>query len=169
MKRIQKTIGLLIAAVMVLGLFSQAFAFGENGTQAAAAAAVNAGGVIDDATLWTYFEGGQVDENWYTEGYDDSAWKTGVGPFGDQSDSADGTVNEVSVGTRLEGCDGEANVPVYYFRTQFTVEEGELESIEKLTGVLEYDDAAVVYLNGQKIYEGSQNGGEIADLSLIHI
>lgn len=112
---------------------------------------------IDDSTVWAYLDNGEaVRDGWNAPAYDDSDWNVGVGPFGPAE-----TVNNVAVGTVLDGCDGEKSIPAYYYRTQFIVREGELKNIEQLVGSLEYDDAAAVYLNGEKICEvgEAEDGG----------
>ena len=104
---------------------------------------------IDDSTVWAYLDNGEsVQGDWTSFDYDDGDWKVGVGPFG----SAE-TVNSVSAGTVLNGCTGTNSISTYYYRTQFTVKEGERKNIKQLVGSLEYDDAATVYLNGEKICE----------------
>ena len=143
---------LLLAFVMLLSMVPAAFAedLGSSRTRTIS-------GMIDDSTVWSYVDDGSVnDDGWNTADYDDSSWKTGVGPFGWSQKGK--TVNNISVGTALNGCNGTANIPTYLFRAQFTVDENELSSIQQLVGVLEYDDAAIIYLNGTKIYEGTQNG-----------
>ena len=108
-------------------------------------------GKIDDSTIWSYVDDGSVtNTDWNTADYNDSGWKTGVGPFGSAT-----TVTGVPANTVLGGCTGQDNVATYFFRTQFSVEE--TSDITSLVGALEYDDAAIIYLNGTKIYEGKQN------------
>ena len=138
---------LLLVFVMLLSMVPTAFAedLGSSRTRTIS-------GMIDDSTVWSYVDDGSVtDTDWNTANYNDSGWKIGAGPFG----SAE-TVTNISAGTVLDGCTGEDNVATYFFRTQFRVEE--TSDITSLVGALEYDDAAIIYLNGTKIYEGKQNG-----------
>lgn len=140
---------LLLVFVMLLGMIPATLAT-EPDTELAQE---TVSGVIDDNTVWHYLDDGTLTDStdWTAAEFDDSQWKTGAGPFG----SAE-TVNEVPAGSTLAGCTGEDNVATYFFRAQFSVEKK--SDIKSLVGVLEYDDAAIIYLNGTKIYEGKQNG-----------
>lgn len=145
---------LLLAFVMLLSMVPAAFAedLGSSRTRTIS-------GMIGDSTVWSYVDDGTaIQDDWTTSNYDDSDWKVGVGPFGYQVKTSGKTVYNVSTGTVLDGCDGESSISTYRFRTQFTVPEGELKNVERLVGALEYDDAAVVYLNGEKIYESGEVG-----------
>ena len=138
---------LLLVFVMLLSMVPTAFAedLGSSRTRTIS-------GMIDDSTVWSYVDDGSVtDDGWNTADYNDGSWKTGAGPFGSAA-----TVTGVPANTVLAGCTGEDNVAPYFFRTQFCVEE--TSDITSLVGALEYDDAAIIYLNGTKIYEGKQNG-----------
>ncbi len=92
------------------------------------------------------------DANWTDANYDDGSWNAGKGAFASAA-----TLNSVAANTVLTGF-GEGEDVEYYFRTQFTVPEGEKKDIKSLVGVLEYDDSATIYLNGTEIYEGKENG-----------
>ena len=144
---------LLLVFVMLLSMVPTAFAgnLGSSRTRTIS-------GMIDDSTIWSYVDDGSVtDTNWNTADYDDNGWKTGAGPFG-WSTKTETTVTNIEAGTALEGCDGENSISTYFFRAQFAVAESELSSFQQLVGVLECDAAAVVYLNGTKIYEYGEVG-----------
>lgn len=95
-----------------------------------------------------------VDTNgrrWYEAGYEASGWKRAAGSFG----SVDGELS-----TRVNGAypvnllnhytsDGLA-IPVYYFRMEFEVED--FSKIRQLSGKIQFDDAVIVYLNGEIIF-----------------
>ena len=51
--------------------------------------------------------------------------------------------------TNLAGCPGDStNYPTYYFRTTVTLTADQLAEMTKLVGHIQYDDAAILYLNG---------------------
>ena len=77
------------------------------------------------------------EDNWFELGYDDSAWRTGSGPFG--------------FGDSREKTRFRPGNLVYYARTEFDVAD-----VESLSSglVLEYarDDGVVFYLNGVEVH-----------------
>ena len=109
-------------------------------------------------TVWNYLDTGnllQGEENglpaWTQRGYDVSAWKTGSGSFGSVKGEKKAQVDDKVPRNLLNHYlpDGLA-VPVYYFRTIFEIEDK--NAINSLTGKIWYDDAAVIYLNGVRVY-----------------
>lgn len=79
------------------------------------------------------------------QGADTGSWATGVGPFGV---SAAGT-GFLDSQTTLNQTAGGDSIPAYFFRTTFQVEDA--SAIRYIVGDLCYNDAAIVYLNGQKV------------------
>ncbi|WP_028245664.1 ElyC/SanA/YdcF family protein [Pseudoclavibacter soli] len=84
-----------------------------------------------------------------------TGWKTGVGPFGvkKQSDGSDGADlgNGFSASTVLQRAQGSSIVPAYFFRTQFSLTQGDLGTVGGLVGTIAFDDTATVYVNGQRV------------------
>ena len=123
--------------------------------------------VITTDSEWKYldegnypFEFGGDQNEWLTDSYDDSQWKTGVGAFGsidDQLADHNGVIpNTLLPAYFPEGSDEEgALIPNFFFRTTFDLENP--ENIDILTGDLWYDDAALIYINGVLVKEVFQN------------
>ena len=121
--------------------------------------------LLDGAASWKYLDNntdpagdfsatGYDRTAWTAADFDDSKWKTAVGPFGSKrGDAAYGDGRTAA--TVLTGCDGSNNTPAYFFRTTFNVSN--LERYTKLTGSLEYDDGVIVYINGQRVAAGNDN------------
>lgn len=111
--------------------------------------------LIDGTTTWAYLDDnsdpagtpgadGYVRTSWTAPGFDDSQWKTAQGAFGSKKGSLHDGAN-----TLLVGCPGDdTNYPTYYFRTTVTLAAEQLAEMTKLVGHIQYDDAAIIYLNG---------------------
>lgn len=88
---------------------------------------------------------------WYEAGYEASGWKTAAGSFGSVDGQLSTRVNGAYPANLLNhyASDGTA-IPVYYFRMEFEVED--FSVIRQLSGKIQFDDAVVVYLNGEMIF-----------------
>ena len=90
---------------------------------------------------------------WTAPGYDDSGWLSAAGAFG----AYEGKLHEID-GEEPTVClrhylpDGDA-VPTYYFRLSFTARPEDI--LGPLDADICYDDAVLVYLNGQVIFSGN--------------
>ena len=114
--------------------------------------------ITEEQTVWKYLDTGTdpygLDDerlSWRTLGFDDSSWKEGKGAFGAKGEEAgvhDGIVPATHISLYYpEGSDEEgANIPCYFFRTTFDVDNP--ERISQLKGRLYYNDACLVYING---------------------
>ncbi len=120
-----------------------------------------------DTGVWSFIEGydaiaaieNSTEENSWTDvTYDDSTWARGVGSFG----AKDGLQGELSGGyypsTLLaQHNSGNDNYPVYLLRSEFNIMD--VEHIGTLVANIVYDDAVIVYLNGEVVFEGNVPAG----------
>ncbi|MEG2175088.1 MAG: metallophosphoesterase family protein, partial [Oscillospiraceae bacterium] len=108
-------------------------------------------------TRWRYMDSGNVPEpdvnkmKWTQSGYNDISWKEAKGTFGSVNGKRVDWVNGLSPVNLLNhhNLEGKA-VPVYYFRTEFNVDE--VHRAWRLDGIVEFDDSLVLYINGRQIY-----------------
>lgn len=108
-------------------------------------------------TIWNYLDNNtDPAENlesrtaWTVPDFDDSAWLTAKGSFGAKkgqiADLGGGCIPNTLLTQYIDGT--KDDIPTYFFRTTF--ELADAQSVVDLTGSLMYDDAAIVYINGQK-------------------
>lgn len=108
-------------------------------------------------TTWEYLDNNtKPAAGWDTDSaFDDDSsfaqagWKTAKGSFGSKRGST--TCSDFTANTLLEGCDGANDTPVYYFRTEFDLNDISKDKVKDITGAVQYDDAAVIKINGQKV------------------
>ncbi|MDF2869438.1 MAG: alkaline phosphatase-like protein [Anaerocolumna sp.] len=115
--------------------------------------------LIDNTTVWRYLEdntdpaGSGERTSWTIGTYDDSTWKTGSGKFGAKKgtskDLGNGFVADVLLTQYIN--DTSKDIPTYFFRSTFNLDN--LNDFSRLTGEIQYDDAAIVYINGTKVAE----------------
>ncbi|WP_265521594.1 purple acid phosphatase family protein [Oerskovia flava] len=135
------------------------------GTALVAAAAGSAS--ADDASLlstsdttWRYLDnntnpaGADPDQQvWAATGFDDSAWKSGTGAFGAKRGQPTGIGANFPINTLLtqyiEGTTTSA--PTFFFRTDIDLTAADLEGVPAFAGEIVYDDAAIVYVNGEEV------------------
>lgn len=127
---------------------------------AAPAPDVPTGSLITGDTAWRYLDDGSDPSpqpaalrDWTLPAYDDSAWKTAPGSFGAKNGKL-GAVGPQTPKTLLNHyLDGtEApTVPTYFFRTTFELEAGVAEQVAALQSAITYDDAIVVWINGEEV------------------
>lgn len=117
--------------------------------------------VLGATATWSYSDdgtdpaGGDADRLvWTYGGYDDSAWKTGAGPFGAKRGSASPDLGAgFPVATVLnQYYDGTTtDIPTEHFRSSFDLTSGQLGELSALAGSVTYDDAVQVFVNGTKV------------------
>ena len=121
---------------------------------------------------WTYFEDG-VDPSsnagsnmWAFGQYNkDAAAKTGQAPFGAKRGEAynvGGLKSETTL--RHNKDDNSTTIPTYFFVKKFNVEDTTSLWGKSLNFDITYDDAVIVYLNRNKIYEGNIPEGGFASI-----
>ena len=112
---------------------------------------------INEETEWKYLDDGSIlfenneDLFWTTAEFDDSEWNNGVGPYGarngELSEHEGFTPNTlISQYFPDDSEDAGANIPSYYFRTTFDVEDP--EAVTLMGGDFYYDDSVLLYING---------------------
>src|SRR4030095_264087 len=106
--------------------------------------------LIAPNATWRYLDTG-VDQGtaWKNSGFNDASWKSGTGEFGY------GGGDETTVISY--GPDPNAKYTAYYFRHTFNVANP--NAFSSLTMVLNYDDGAVVYVNGAEVYRINMPAG----------
>ncbi len=160
MKKWKKCLTAVLAGVMALAGTLTALV-----PETAAEAAGTETTLVDLNTVWKYSDtgadpagdstaAGYNRTSWALAGYDDSTWKDNTGAqakFGAKrgaiADLGNNSVPAVLLNQYLE--DGTTDVPAFFFRTTFMVNEA-VENME-LKGALKYDDGVTVYLNGVRI------------------
>ncbi len=114
--------------------------------------------VTSGTTVWQYSDANeQPGKTWTTDATTaDIAWKTAAGSFGakrGQIADLGGGCTPTNLLTQYiaEGDNAGKDIPVYYFRTTFDVDD--LAAVGKIAGEVVYDDAAIVAVNGHVIGE----------------
>ncbi|GEM_PF-849893 len=152
MKKMKQFLSLTMAAIMIFTPISVPPVKTE--------AAVQDKTVLADSdTTWRYLDDNtdpgeeQNPASWTLDTYDDGSWKSGKGSFGAKNgtskDLGGGFVADNLLQQYIDGTT--TDIPAYFFRTTFNIDS--LEDFKELTGELQYDDAAIVYINGVKVAE----------------
>lgn len=161
-KVFKKALAGLLCCALLIGVLPQILT-----SPKASAAEAKTPFVATETTDWKYSDvnedpaaGSEDPTVWTQASYDDAAWKTAKGSFGAKKGAIaslgeqtlpDGTVVDCTPTTLLnQYIDGtKDDIPTFFFRTHFSVDQA--SSLTSLKGVLLYDDAAIVYINGQKV------------------
>lgn len=106
--------------------------------------------VIEAGAPWRYFDQGDAPASWQLPGFIDTGWLAGAGEFG----FGDG--DEVTTITRVLGNRG---LHTAYFRAQFDIAPG--STIDAALLQLLADDAAVVWVNGQRVVNDNISAGSV--------
>ena len=121
--------------------------------------------IADSNTVWKYLDNNTDPaanydslDVWTQKGFDDSAWKTGSGSFGNKNGKLQtiflGTASGFSTNVLIDLNDGTSdaeNYKTYFFRTELNVDT--LDNVYALSLKLNADDAAVVYINGKIVVD----------------
>lgn len=150
----------LVAAIGAVSVVSGALAVATTSASAADLPAT----VLDGTATWRYSDNntdpaaGSADRLvWTVAGFDDSAWKSGKGPFGAKNGAATPNLGSgFPVTTVLQQyidptATTKVDIPTEHFRTSFTVAADVLTAISGLTGTVTYDDAVQIFVNGTKV------------------
>ena len=116
--------------------------------------------LLDADATWRYLDDGTDPSNglpartdWAAPEFDDSNWSEAAGSFG----ALRGQLTELSGGylpdnllnQYYEGTSD--NIEAFFFRSDFTVNTDEIDDEAVITGAVRYDDAAIVYVNGERV------------------
>lgn len=123
-------------------------------------------------TTWRYLDdntnpaGSAADQRaWTTTAFDDSAWKSGTGAFGAKRGAATGIGAAFPITTLLtqyiEGTT--TDVPTFFFRTDVELTAADLDGVPAFEGEIVYDDAAIVYVNGEEVVRLGDDSREITE------
>ncbi|SMF05397.1 Predicted phosphohydrolases [Cellulosimicrobium cellulans J1] len=121
-------------------------------------------------TTWRYLDDGtnpagdSADQRvWTTTAFDDSAWRTATGPFGAKHGAATGIGAAFPITTLLtQYLPGTTtDVPTFFFRTDVELTAADLEGVPAFEGEIVYDDAAIVYVNGEEVVRLGDDAREI--------
>lgn len=99
--------------------------------------------LLDANAVWRYYDKGNMPaEGWMDPDYDDGGWKSAEGPLGFNVPSL--------VKTTINNKDASgSNIMAAYFRGSFSIDDS--YSNAPLVGSINYNNGAVVYLNGKEI------------------
>ncbi|UTT58929.1 purple acid phosphatase family protein [Cellulosimicrobium cellulans] len=123
-------------------------------------------------TTWRYLDdntnpaGSAADQRaWTTTAFDDSAWKTATGAFGAKRGAATGIGAAFPITTLLtQYIPGTTtDVPTFFFRTDVELTEADLDGVPAFEGEIVYDDAVIVYVNGEEVVRLGDDGREIIE------
>lgn len=117
--------------------------------------------LIDENTSWSYLDDGTDPSNglpsrtdWAAPEFDDTAWPTAAGSFG----ALRGQLNELNGGflpnnllDQYKEGTSDVSKEAFFFRAEFTVDPEDLEDDAVIHGAVRYDDAAIVYINGERV------------------
>ena len=180
MNRMKKLLASVLAVSTCISMLACAVSAtdGELQTNQQTAAVGSETETVDITTGWRYLDnntdpaGDSTAEgydrlSWTKADYDDSSWKTAAGRFGAKrgaiADLGGGCTPDVLLNQYIDGTSGD-DIPAFFFRTTFQVKDA--SAVTKLQGQLQYDDAAIVYVNGVKVAAFDEpDGGFASNLS----
>jgi len=151
----------LVGAVLVTGVAT-----------ATSATAADESLLSTSGTTWRYLDDNSnpagADANqrvWTTTAFDDSAWRTGTAPFGAKRGQPTGIGAAFPITTLLtQYIPGTTtDVPTFFFRTDVELTAEDLDGVPAFEGEIVYDDAVVVYVNGEEVARLGDDGREITE------
>lgn len=145
-----------VAGILVVALVVANITIYEKCAMKTVVAEETISSVISGETEWNYLDTNVIpDTGWNVEAeYNVSTWKKAKGSFGAKNgviaDLGSGYIPNTLLNQYIDGTSND--IPIYYFRTTFDLAEVKnLEDIDLLSGSVIYDDAAIVYINGEKV------------------
>lgn len=93
-------------------------------------------------------------KRWNEVGYQTEGWKEAKGSFGSYYGELNDRVGKYPSNLLNYYSAKKKALPVYYFRTEFEVEDG--GELFQLLGEIQFDDSVIIYLNGTEIYKDNE-------------
>lgn len=129
-------------------------------TPATAVAPASSTVISTATTTWKYLDDNTEPcptdnlNSWTAASFDDSAWKSAQGGFGAKYGS--GTITGGTIKTVLNqyidpSAATKVDVPTFFFRSSFQLDDAQLADLDALHGSVTYDDALRIYVNGTKV------------------
>ena len=149
----------LFAASAALTLLSPAVA---TSAMAAPSDTVDPVSLVESGeTTWSYLDtdtdpadGLENRTDWTTPSFDDAQWETAAGSFGalrGEREELNGGFLPDNLLTQYKEDEPSTNAEAFFFRTDVSVDAEQLADGEQLSGTVRYDDAATVFVNGEKV------------------
>ena len=149
----------LFAATAALTLLSPAVAASAFTSQSDTVSPTNL--LVSGEAEWSYLDDdtdpadGLPDRTgWADASFDDSAWPTAVGSFGalrGELDELNGGFTPDNLLRQYKDGEGAPNTETFFLRSDLTVDADDLEDAAQLTGTVRYDDAATIFVNGERV------------------
>lgn len=158
------------ASVLALSLAGAVLATAA--TTAAPASAADESLLSTSGTTWRYLDdntnpaGADANQRvWTTTAFDDSAWRSATGTFGAKRGAATGIGDAFPITTLLtQYIPGTTtDVPTFFFRTDVELTEADLDGVPAFEGEIVYDDAVIVYVNGEEVVRLGDDDREITE------
>ena len=102
-------------------------------------------------TSWKYSQSGSEPAGWREVSYNDSAWPSGGGLLGFETNADLKARIQTTLHKRVNDNSSNPRIRTYYFRKSFSYSSATTPS--EIEMELTIDDGAVVYLNGTKVYK----------------
>lgn len=159
------------AATLVASLVGAALVTSSIAT-ASSAVADDESLLSTSGTTWRYLDdntnpaGTDADQRvWTTTAFDDSAWTSGTGAFGAKRGQPTGIGAAFPITTLLtQYVPGTTtDVPTFFFRTDVDLAAADLDGVPAFEGEIVYDDAAIVYVNGEEVARLGDDAREITE------
>ncbi|HEY5653930.1 MAG TPA: fibronectin type III domain-containing protein [Pontiella sp.] len=106
----------------------------------------SAANLFGKLSTWKYYDTGEPNGSWTSEGYNDNSWPSGLGGFADNDVTEIGTALAVGVDT-------------VYFRKEFTLANASV--VKDIIVNARYDDGIVVYINGVEVQRPNMPAGDV--------
>lgn len=116
--------------------------------------------LADARTAWNYLDNGTDPSDglenrtgWADPAFNDSAWPTSPGGSFGSTNGEQAALNGGFYPDSLlsQHYDSNDNKEAFFFRTKLTIDSAQLGENTILRGSIRYDDAAIIYVNGQRV------------------